>query len=205
MKPKERLAIPRQKPRELDPRERITNFREVTLGFDEQAAILEANRCLQCKKPACIDGCPINNNIPEFINLLRNRQFEEGYWKIRETSTMPAVCSRICPHEFQCEGACLRGKKGEPVAIGMLERFLADWMVLNKKNLLLPCKVDRGKKVAIVGSGPAGITVAHYLAHEGYRCTIFESLPVFGGMLSVGIPNYRLPRDIIGAELYSLQ
>jgi len=205
MKPKERLAIPRQKPRELDPRERITNFREVTLGFDEQTAILEANRCLQCKKPACIDGCPINNNIPEFINLLRNRQFEEGYWKIRETSTMPAVCSRICPHEFQCEGACLRGKKGEPVAIGMLERFLADWMVLNKKNLLLPCKVDRGKKVAIVGSGPAGITVAHYLAHEGYRCTIFESLPVFGGMLSVGIPNYRLPRDIIGAELYSLQ
>jgi glutamate synthase (NADPH) small chain len=205
MKPKERMAIPRQKPKELDPRERIKNFKEVTSGFDEETAILEANRCLQCKKPTCRDGCPINNDIPSFINLLRNRKFEEGYWKIRETSTMPAVCSRICPHEFQCEGACVRGKKGEPVAIGMLERFLVDWMVLNKKNLFRPCKVDKGKKVAIVGSGPAGISVAYYLAHEGYRCTIFESLPVFGGMLAVGIPHYRLPRDIIGAELYSLK
>lgn len=205
MKPKERMAIPRQKPRELDPQERIQNFREVTLGYDEQTAILEANRCLQCKKPTCMDGCPINNNIPAFIELLRNRKFEEGYWKIRETSTLPAVCSRVCPHEFQCEGACVRGKKGEPVAIGLLERFLVDWMVLNNKTLFRPCKLDRGKKVAIVGSGPAGISVAYYLAHEGYPCTIYESLPVFGGMLSVGIPHYRLPRDIIGAELYALR
>jgi len=205
MKPKERMAIPRQKPNELDPRERIKNFKEVTSGFEEETAILEANRCLQCKKPTCIAGCPIGNNIPAFIELLRNGQFEEGYWKIRETSTMPAVCSRVCPHEFQCEGACVRGKKGDPVAIGMLERFLVDWMVLNKKNLFRPCKLDKGKKVAIVGSGPAGISVAFYLAHEGYHCTIFESLPVFGGMLAVGIPHYRLPRDIIGAELYSLK
>lgn len=205
MKPKERMAIPRQKPRELDSQERITNFREVTAGFDEATAILEANRCLQCKKPTCREGCPINNDIPAFIHLLRTKKFEEGYWKIRETSTMPAVCSRICPHEFQCEGSCVRGKKGEPVAIGMLERFLVDWMVLNRKNLFRPCKLDKGKKVAIVGSGPAGISVAYYLAQEGYRCTIFESLPVFGGMLAVGIPHYRLPRDIIGAELYSLK
>jgi len=205
MKPKERLAIPRQHPKELDPKERITNFKEVTQGYDEETAVLEANRCLQCKKPGCRDGCPIHNDIPGFIALLRERRFEEAYWKVRETSTMPAVCSRVCPHEFQCEGGCVRGKKGEPVAIGMLERFLTDWMVANGRNMHRECALPKGKKVAIVGSGPAGMTVAHYLAHQGYECTIFESLPVFGGMLSVGIPHYRLPRDIIGAELYALK
>ncbi len=205
MKPKERMAIPRQLPKELDPKERIKHFKEVTSGYDEETAIREANRCLQCKKPFCIDGCPISNDIPAFIELLREKKFEEGYWKIRETSTMPSVCSRICPHEFQCEGSCVRGKKGDPVAIGMLERYLVDWMVLNKKNMFKPCKISRKKKVAIVGSGPAGISVAFYLAHEGYECTIFESLSVFGGMLSVGIPHYRLPRDIIGTELYALK
>ncbi|HBI16295.1 MAG TPA: pyridine nucleotide-disulfide oxidoreductase [Desulfobulbaceae bacterium] len=205
MKVSERMAIPRQKPKELEPCERIKNFKEVTLGLDEETAILEANRCLQCKKPTCIAGCPINNNIPAFIALLREKKFQEGYWKIRETSTLPSVCSRVCPHEFQCEGSCVRAKKGEAVAIGLLERFLVDWMVANKKNISQPCKVDRGKKVAIIGSGPAGMTVAFYLSHEGYQCTIFESLPVFGGMLAVGIPHYRLPRDIIGAELYALK
>lgn len=205
MKPKERMAIPRQRPKELDPAERIKHFKEVTAGYDEETAIREANRCLQCKKPTCVDGCPISNDIPGFIALLREKKFEEGYWKIRETSTMPSVCSRVCPHEFQCEGACVRGKKGDPVAIGMLERYLVDWMVLNKKNMFKSCKISNKRKVAIVGSGPAGISVAFYLAHEGYQCTIFESLPVFGGMLSVGIPHYRLPRDIIGAELYALK
>lgn len=205
MKPKERMAIPRQRPKELDPAERIKHFKEVTAGYDEETAILEANRCLQCKKPTCVDGCPISNDIPGFIALLREKKFEEGYWKIRETSTMPSVCSRVCPHEFQCEGACVRGKKGDPVAIGMLERYLVDWMVLNKKNMFKSCKISNKRKVAIVGSGPAGISVAFYLAHEGYQCMIFESLPVFGGMLSVGIPHYRLPRDIIGAELYALK
>jgi len=205
MKPKERLAIPRQHSRELSPQERITNFQEVTFGFDEETAVLEANRCLQCKKPTCRQGCPINNDIPAFIALLRERKFEEAYWKVRETSTMPAVCSRICPHEFQCEGSCIRGRKGDPVAIGTLERFLTDWMVANKKNMFKECALPVGKNVAIVGSGPAGMSVAYYLAHQGYQCTIFESLPVFGGMLSVGIPPYRLPRDIIGAELHALK
>jgi glutamate synthase (NADPH/NADH) small chain len=205
MKPKERMAIPRQMPKELDPVERIKHFKEVTSGYDEESAIREANRCLQCKKPVCIEGCPIGNDIPAFIELLREKKFEEGYWKIRETSTLPSVCSRVCPHEFQCEGSCIRGKKGDPVAIGMLERYLVDWMVLNQKNMFKPCKITKGKKVAIVGSGPAGITVAFYLAHEGYECTIYESLPVFGGMLAVGIPHYRLPRDIIGTELYALK
>ena len=205
MKPKERLAIERQYPKELSPQERVTNFEEVTFGFEEDIAILEANRCLQCKKPACVQGCPIKNDIPAFIGLLRDKKFEEAYWKVRETSTMPAVCSRVCPHEFQCEGACLRGKKGQPVAIGMLERYLTDWMVANNKDMTRECATPKNKKVAIVGSGPAGMSVAYYLAHQGYTCTIFEKYSVFGGMLAVGIPHYRLPRDIIGAELAALK
>ncbi len=204
MKPKERLAIPRQYPRELSVAERVTNFDEVTFGFNEETAIKEANRCLQCKKPKCRDGCPIHNDIPEFIRLLREEKFEEAYWKDRETNSIPAVCSRVCPHEFQCEGSCIRGKKGDPVAIGMLERFLVDWMVENNKNMLKPCAMPKGKKVAIVGSGPAGMACAFYLAHEGYHSTIYESLPAFGGMLTVGIPAYRLPRDIINAEFAAL-
>ncbi|WP_028318779.1 NAD(P)-dependent oxidoreductase [Desulfobulbus elongatus] len=202
---REQLAIPRQQPRELNPRERIDNFDEVSKGFDEQTALVEARRCLQCRKPLCVLGCPIGNDIPRFIDLLRQRKFEEAYWTIRETSSMPSICGRVCPHEFQCEGACIRGKKDAPVAIGLLERFLADWMIINGKNLSPRCAPKNGIKVAVIGSGPAGITVAHSLAHKGYSCTVFESLPVFGGMLSVGIPNYRLPRNIIGAELYALQ
>jgi glutamate synthase (NADPH/NADH) small chain len=204
MKPKERLAIPRQNPKELSVADRITNFDEVTSGFDQEAAIKEANRCLQCKKPKCMDGCPINNNIPEFIRLLREGKVEEAYWIDRETNSIPAVCSRVCPHEFQCEGSCIRGKKGDPVAIGMLERYLVDWMVANNKNMLKSCAMPKDNKVAIVGSGPAGMTCAFNLAHEGYRCTIFESLPALGGMLTVGIPAYRLPRDIINAEFDAL-
>ncbi|MCL2459173.1 MAG: NAD(P)-binding protein, partial [Desulfobulbus sp.] len=202
---KEQLAIPRQQPRELDPEKRIDNFDEVSKGFTEEIALLEAQRCLQCRNPRCIQGCPIGNDIPRFIDLLRQGKFEEAYWIIRETSSMPSICGRVCPHEFQCEGACIRNKKDAPVAIGLLERFLADWMIINGKNLSPRCAQKNGIKVAIIGSGPAGITVAHSLAHKGYSCTIFESLPVFGGMLSVGIPNYRLPRNIIGAELYALQ
>jgi len=205
MKPKERMAIPRQYSSELDPAERIKNFKEVTSGYDEETAILEANRCLQCKKPTCIQGCPIRNDIPAFILLLREKKFEEAYWKVRETSTMPSVCSRVCPHEFQCEGSCVRAKKGDAVAIGMLERYLTDWMVAHGKTMTRECALPNGRKVAIVGSGPAGMTAAHILAHQGYQCTIFEALPVFGGMLAVGIPHYRLPRDIIGAELASLK
>lgn len=205
MKPKERLAIPRQKANELDIAYRITNFEEVTAGFDEDTAIREANRCLQCKKPTCREGCPIGNNIPGFIEKLREGKFEEGYWIIRQTSSLPAVCSRVCPHEFQCEGSCVRGKKGEPVAIGMLERFLVDWMVRSNRNMAMPCALPKNKKVAIIGSGPAGMTAAYHLAHEGYPCTIFESLPLFGGMLAVGIPPYRLPRNIINAEFDALK
>jgi len=205
VKPKERMAIQRHKPRELPPEERIHNFDEIVSGYDPETAKMEAERCLQCKKPGCIKGCPLHNDIPAFIRLLREGEIEEAYWIIRKTSSMPAICSRVCPHEFQCEGHCIRGKKGEPVAIGMLERFIVDWMVENRKNLMEPCALPAGRKVAIVGSGPAGMTVAYNLAHKGVKCVIFDSLPVLGGMLSVGIPAFRLPRDIIRGEFDALK
>ncbi len=205
MKPKERLAIDRHHPAELAVAERITNYEEVVAGYDLETAKREAERCLQCKKPVCREGCPIHNDIPEFIRLIREGKIEEAYWVDRATNSLPSVCSRVCPHEFQCEGSCIRGKKGEPVAIGMLERFLTDWMVENNKDLSVSCALPKNKKVAIVGSGPAGMTAAYNLANEGYSCTIFESLPKLGGMLTVGIPAYRLPRDVIGAEFDSLR
>ncbi len=202
---KERMAIPRQHPRELSPQTRTGNFDEVVFGFDAATAQKEADRCLQCKKPKCREGCPIHNDIPRFISLLREGKIEEAYWADRETNSLPAICSRVCPHEFQCEGSCVRGKKGEPVAIGMLERYIVDWMVANGKNLVKSCARPREQQVAIVGSGPAGMTVAYILAHAGYQCTIFEKLPVLGGMLGVGIPSYRLPRAIIAAEFEALK
>ncbi|ADH86573.1 NAD(P)-dependent oxidoreductase [Desulfurivibrio alkaliphilus] len=205
MDAKQRMAIPRQQPRELPVSERISNFDEVVFGFDDETARREAERCLQCKKPKCRQGCPIHNDIPGFIRLIREGKIEEAYWLDRQTNTLPAVCSRVCPHEFQCEGHCLLGKKGDPVAIGMLERYIVDWMVSHGKNILQPCSLPNGKKVAIVGSGPAGMSVAHYLAKEGYSCTIFESLPLNGGMLTVGIPPYRLPRAVIAAEFEALR
>ncbi|MEK6201301.1 MAG: NAD(P)-dependent oxidoreductase [Desulfobulbaceae bacterium] len=206
MKAQERMAIARQMAVELPVSERITNFNEIVEGYSTDTAILEANRCLQCKKPVCRDGCPIHNDIPGFIALLRDSEFEKAYWKIRETSSMPAVCSRVCPHEFQCEGSCILGKgKGQAVSIGMLERFVVDWMVVNKKNLATSCALPTGKKVAIIGSGPAGMSVAYYLSHKGISCTVFETLVEFGGMLTVGIPAFRLPRDIIQAEFDALK
>ena len=205
MKPKERMAIPRQRPKELTVEERINNFNEIVSGFDDDTAKLEAERCLQCKKPGCIKGCPLHNDIPTFIKLLREGDIEDAYWTIRKTSSMPAICSRVCPQEFQCEGSCIRAKKGEAVAIGLLERYVVDWMVGHSKNLMEPCAMPTGHKVAIVGSGPAGMTVAYNLAHKGVKCTIYDNLPVLGGMLAVGIPPFRLPRDIIKAEFDALK
>jgi len=205
MDAKERMALDRHPVSELAVSERIKNFDEVTAGWDAETARMEAERCLQCKKPKCREGCPIHNDIPRFIRLLREGKIEEAYWADRETNSLPAVCSRVCPHEFQCEGHCIRGKKGNPVAIGMIERYIVDWMVANGKNLLKTCALPKEKKVAIIGSGPAGMSVAFYLAHAGYRCTIFEALSVTGGMLSVGIPAYRLPRTVIGAEFEALK
>ena len=205
MKPKERMAIPRQHPTELAPAERRSNFHEVVAGFSHETALLEAERCLQCKKPKCRIGCPIHNDIPGFIRLLREGQVEAAYWKDRETNSIPAVCGRVCPQEFQCEGSCIRAKMDEAVAIGMLERYLSDWMIANHKNMLQPCALPQSKKVAIIGSGPAGMSAAFYLAHAGYPCTIFEQLPLLGGMLAVGIPAYRLPREVIAKEFAALR
>jgi glutamate synthase (NADPH/NADH) small chain len=205
MNPKERMAIPRQQPQELAPAVRVTNFSEVVSGFSHETALLEAERCLQCKKPKCRIGCPIHNDIPGFIKLLREGKIEEAYWKDRETNSIPAICGRVCPQEFQCEGSCIRNKMDAPVSIGMLERYLSDWMIENNKNMLQPCALPKDKRVAIVGSGPAGMSAAFYLAHTGYPCTIFEHLPVLGGMLAVGIPAYRLPREVIGREFDALK
>jgi len=205
VKPKERMAIPRQVPKELSVEERITNFNEIVSGFDDETAKLEAERCLQCKKPGCVQGCPLHNDIPGFIKLLREGNIEDAYWTIRKTSSMPAICSRVCPQEFQCEGSCIRGKKGDAVAIGLLERYVVDWMVANNKDLMEPCATATGHKVAIVGTGPAGMTVAYHLAHKGVKCTMFDNLPVLGGMLHVGIPPFRLPRDIVKAEFDALK
>ncbi len=199
------MAIKRHKPKELPPEVRIHNFDEIVSGYDAETAKMEAERCLQCKKPGCRKGCPLHNDIPSFIRLLREGDIEKAYWTIRETSSMPAICSRVCPHEFQCEGHCVRAKKGEAVAIGMLERYIVDWMVEHGKDLMEPCALPIGKKVAIVGSGPAGMTVAYNLAHYGVKCTIFDSLPVLGGMLTVGIPPFRLPRAIIKSEFDALK
>lgn len=205
MNVKERMAIVRQMPVELEPSRRVKNFDEIIHGFEEKTAILEAERCLQCKKPQCVKGCPLSNDIPRFIRLLREKRFEEAYWVVRETSSMPAVCSRVCPHEFQCEGSCLRGKgKGAPVSIGMLERFIVDWMEKNNKNKLKDCPKPIEKKVAIIGSGPASMSVAYYLSLRGIRSEVFEAKKQIGGMLTLGIPPFRLPREVINREFETL-
>ncbi len=201
MNTKERMKIARQMPVELEVEKRITNFDEIIKGFEPESAMLEAQRCLQCKKPLCMHGCPLYNNIPLFIRYIGEGEFEKAYWEIRKTSSMPAVCSRVCPHEFQCEGACVRGKgKGQPVAIGMLERFVVDWIDKNKINKIVDCPKPIKKKVAIIGSGPASMSVAYFLSLRGIMSEVFEARDIIGGMLSLGIPPFRLPRDVIERE-----
>ena len=187
-----------------DPMVRNKNFNEVALGYNEEMAIDEAKRCLQCKNPKCMGGCPVHIHIPEFISLVADGKFEEAYQVISKSSSLPAVCGRVCPQESQCEGLCVRGVKGEPVAIGRLERFVADWHNENTKEA--PVKpVSNGHKVAIVGSGPAGLTCAGDLAKLGYEVTIFEALHLAGGVLVYGIPEFRLPKSIVQKEIDGLK
>ena len=187
-----------------DPMVRNKNFDEVALGYNEEMAIDEAKRCLQCKNPKCMGGCPVHIHIPEFIALVAEGKFEEAYQVISKSSSLPAVCGRVCPQESQCEGLCVRGLKGEPVAIGRLERFVADWHNENIKEA--PVKpVSNGHKVAIVGSGPAGLTCAGDLAKLGYEVTIFEALHLAGGVLVYGIPEFRLPKSIVQKEIDGLK
>ena len=191
--------------REQDPVERGRNFREVPYGYSEQEAINEAKRCLQCKKPLCVQGCPVNVKIPEFIALIAEGKFIEAARKIKETNALPAICGRVCPQEEQCEVRCILGKKGDAVSIGNLERFAADYEREHGQVEIPQVKPSNGKKVAIVGSGPAGLTCAGELVKEGFGVTIFEALHEAGGVLVYGIPEFRLPKAIVKTEIEYLQ
>ena len=185
--------------REQDPKERATNFDEVCLGYNEEEAVAEASRCLNCKNPMCMQGCPVSINIPGFIEQVKNRDFANAYEIISDSSSLPAVCGRVCPQESQCEGKCIRGIKGEAVSIGKLERFVADWATANGIKPSVNSE-KKGKKVAVIGSGPAGLTCAGDLAKMGYDVTIFEALHQAGGVLVYGIPEFRLPKDKVVAK-----
>lgn len=185
--------------REQDPKVRATNFNEVCYGYNESEAKLEASRCLNCKVPGCVKACPVMVKIPQFIAEVAKGDFKEAAKIIAIDSSLPAVCGRVCPQETQCEGSCILGKKGEPVAIGKLERFVADWCRENGVNVA-PQVTKSGKKVAIVGSGPSGLACASDLAKMGYDVTIFESLHKAGGVLTYGIPEFRLPKDGVVAK-----
>ena len=186
------------------PEARAHNFDEVALGYTEEMAIDEALRCLNCKNMPCVTGCPVNIHIPEFIARIKEGDFEEAYEIISKTSTLPAVCGRVCPQETQCEAKCVRGIKGEPVGIGRLERFVADWH--NAHSEKTPeCEAPNGRRVAIVGSGPSGLTCAGDLAKLGYSVTVFEALHTAGGVLVYGIPEFRLPKSIVKKEVDTLK
>ena len=182
--------------REQDPKVRATNFDEVCLGYNKEEAMAEATRCISCKNARCMQGCPVAINIPAFIAQVKEGNMEEAYKIISESSALPAVCGRVCPQESQCEGVCVRGVKGEPVSIGKLERFVADWA---RENGIKPepAKEKKGKKVAVIGSGPAGLTCAGDLAKAGVDVTIYEALHKAGGVLVYGIPEFRLPKEAV--------
>ena len=185
------------------PEVRARNFEEVALGYTAEQAIDEAKRCLNCKNRPCVSGCPVNISIPEFIACVASGDFEGAYEVITRQSSLPAVCGRVCPQESQCESKCVRGIKGEPVAIGRLERFVADWHNANSSSLPVPPECN-GHKVAVIGSGPSGLTCAGDLAKKGYKVTVFEALHVTGGVLVYGIPEFRLPKTIVAREIETL-
>jgi len=186
------------------PEERIKDFNEVPLGLSEEVAVAEARRCIQCKKPTCIEGCPVEIDIPGFIKLLSQGELDGAIAKIKEKNSLPAICGRVCPQEDQCESKCILGRRGQPVAIGYLERFLADYE--REKGVKAPSlPPPRDKKVAVIGSGPAGLTCAGDLARMGYKVTIFEALHAPGGVLVYGIPEFRLPKAIVAQEVDYVQ
>lgn len=191
--------------REQDAKERAANFKEVCLGYNKEEAMEEAARCINCKNAQCIKGCPVAINIPGFIQKVKEGEIEEAYQIISEASALPAVCGRVCPQESQCEGKCIRGIKGDPISIGKLERFVADWA---RENGIKPAgpKEKKGKKVAVIGSGPAGLTCAGDLAKMGYEVTIFEALHEPGGVLVYGIPEFRLPKkEVVEKEIENVK
>ena len=202
--PKERMAIDRVSMPEQDAEARSHNFQEVNLGLDEERAVLEAQRCLQCKKRNCVEGCPVGVRIPEFLEAIASREFEQAAEVLRVDNALPATTGRVCPQEVQCEGVCLRGKKGKPVAIGWLERFVADWAAENMPPEPLTA-APTGFHVAVVGSGPGGLTAAGELARMGHKVHIFEALHDTGGVLRYGIPEFRLPKAIVDREVENLR
>ena len=191
-----RRPMPKQ-----EPFERVRNFDEVALGYTAELAVEEASRCLACKKPGCVDGCPVAIDIPAFVGSVAEREFAAGIRAIKETNALPAVCGRVCPQEEQCEKYCVLGKKGDPVAIGRLERFVADWEAQEGAGEAPPLPPLNRLRVAVVGSGPAGMTVAAGLAPLGYEVTVFEALHEAGGVLTYGIPEFRLPKAIVRREV----
>lgn len=199
------LKKKRVKSREQDPIERGKNFKEVSLGYGEEEAIEEANRCLGCKNPKCVEGCPVSVNIPSFISFIKKGDFSASFEELSKYNALPAVCGRVCPQESQCEGKCVLGIKGEPLAIGQLERFIADFARNNKLSSLKKSEKIL-EKVAVIGSGPSGLTCAGELAKLGYRVTIFEALHESGGVLVYGIPEFRLPKkDVVKYEIEEIK
>ena len=205
----EKAAKPAKKPRiampEQDPEVRARNFLEVPTGYTNKMAQEEASRCLQCKKPACVDGCPVGVDIPGFIDLVTQGDITGAIRNLWSMNALPAVCGRVCPQEIQCEGLCILGRKGEPVAIGNLERYCADWERENGTGELPPKSGPTGKKVAVVGSGPSGLTVAGDLIVKGHDVTIYEAFHKAGGVLVYGIPEFRLPKEIVAQEINFLE
>jgi glutamate synthase (NADPH/NADH) small chain len=202
---RQRLQIDRQKMPEQDSDDRAVNFTEVNLGFPEQLALLEADRCLQCKDPRCIKGCPVNVNIPRFIELLTDGNLAEAAQSLLCDNALPAVIGRVCPQETQCEAECVRGAKGMPVGIGYLERYVADWARLHRDELSSERPTPTGKHVVVVGSGPSGLTAAGELVRQGHDVTIYEALHKPGGVLVYGIPEFRLPKKIVEQEVQRLE
>ncbi len=196
---------PRQPMPEQEPAVRAKNFDEVPLGLTPEAAVAEAQRCLQCKKPACVEGCPVSVDIPGFIKYISDQDFTGAIRKLWERNSLPAVCGRVCPQEIQCEGKCILGKKDDPVAIGNLERFAADYERAEPKAGVPEKATATGKKVAVVGSGPSGLTVAGDLILKGHSVTIFEAFHKAGGVLVYGIPEFRLPKEIVSSEVAGLE
>ena len=203
--PRDRMLLDRVSMPERDAEGRSHSFEEVNLGYTERLAVLEAERCLQCKNPKCIEGCPVRVNIPRFIDLLRKGDMPGAADSLLDDNALPCVTGRVCPQEIQCEGLCLRGKKGKPVAIGSLERYVADWAQTHPAALAHHAATASGSSVAVVGSGPAGLTAAGELAKRGHTVTIFEAFHAAGGVLIYGIPEFRLPKDIVQQEVDRLR
>jgi len=199
------MAIDRHPMPERAAEIRATDFVEVNLGFSAVLAAAEAERCLQCKNPLCIEGCPVRVNIPRFIDLVAGGDLKGAAESLLDDNALPCVTGRVCPQESQCEGRCLRGRKGEPVAIGALERYVADWAMAHREELPHTVHPPSGKRVAVVGSGPAGLTAAGELVKSGHHVTVFEAFHAAGGVLIYGIPEFRLPKDIVQAEIQRLK